>query len=132
MANPAAIENRLAALETALDKAGEDIAKAVTEYEEVGIAAIEAQITFEVEYATVYLSMEPKTPEHIRKQVAIQQTAELRKSWLLAAHMVKTADKAVMAKMAARSSADVKVGAARTLAANLRSYIDLDKTGHRP
>lgn len=130
MANPAAIENRLAALETELDQAGADIRAAVDEFEKVGIAAVEAQIAFELEYAKVYLGMDG--PEHIRKQLATHETADLRKTWLLAAHMVKTADKAVMAKMAARTSADSKVGAARTLAANLRSYIDLDKTGHRP
>lgn len=137
MANPAAISAKLDALDTALNEGNRELREAVKEYGRLGEAAATAESVFKVAYARAYLNFDG--PEHIRTQVAtLAETPEgvplsgLRLKMKISAHLVDTQKEALFSLREGLRRLHAQIDTQRTLAANMRSEIELGKTGHRP
>jgi len=137
MANPATISARLDALDAALNQGNRELREAVKEYGRLGEAAAAAESVYKVAYARAYLSFDG--PEHIRAQVAmLAETpegvplSELRLEMKISAHLVDTQKEALFSLREGLRRLHAQIDTQRTLAANMRSEIELGKTGHRP
>jgi len=130
MASPDAIANRLRDLEDALDAGTEAMKTAVKELERLGREASAAEMAAEVAYARVFLATEGT--ENTRKQTAIAQTAQLRHAARIAAHLVVTQKEAMWALREAQKSTHAKIDVARTISADTRAVLEIDKVNWRP
>lgn len=129
--------DRLAALDAALGKGADELASAVREYWRLGEAAEAAQSVYEVAYARAYLAFDG--PEHIRRQAAVVAEtpegiplADLKLEARVAAHLVATQKEALFALREGLRRLHAQIDIQRTLAANIRAEIEIDKTGFRP
>jgi hypothetical protein len=136
MTNPAVITARLQALDAALDRGAKELNSAVGEYRRLGEAAEEAASAYEVAYARAYLSYDG--PEHLRRQVAVLAEtpegvplADLKLRARTAAHLVATQKEALFALREGLRRIHAQIDTQRTLAANVRAELELDKTGFR-
>jgi hypothetical protein len=130
MTNPAVIANRLATLDNALDAGWKELDAAVKEYQKLGIQAADADMEAEVAYARAFLSVDG--PEYYRKQLAIQESAQLRHKARIANHLVTTQKEALFALREGLRRLHTQIDSARTMAANERAQISIDSTSWRP
>lgn len=130
MASPEAIASRLRSLEDALDAGTEAIDAAVRELERLGIEASKAEVKAERHFAEVYLSA--GGPEYYRKQVATLEAAEDRHAARIAKHLVTTQNEALWSLREKQKAVYAKIDVARTLAANTRAELEIDKVNWRP
>jgi len=130
MTSPAAIANRLATLDNALDAGCAELTAAVGEYKRLGIEAADADLAAEIAYARAYLSIEG--PEYLRKQIAVTASAELRHKARIAGHLVTTQKEALFSLREGLRRLHTQIDSARTMAANARAEIGIDITNWRP
>lgn len=137
MANPASITAKLDALDVALNEGNRQLREAVKEYGRLGKAAAAAESVYKVAYARAYLNFDG--PEHIRTQVAtLAETpegiplSELRLEMKISAHLVDTQKEALFSLREGLKRLHAQIDTQRTLAANMRSEIELGKTWVRP
>jgi hypothetical protein len=127
---PAAVANRLRQLEDALDAGAKEMRAAVEEYKRLGAEASRAEMRAELEYAKVFLATDGA--EYLRKQTAVEATAQVRHEARIAAHLVATQKEALWSLREAQKRIHAQIDVARTLAADMRAELELDKTNWRP